>query len=917
MGRQEEDVTTTTTKAMPRGSLARVDALDESHTKTESEDVVGDLLQALSSHNRGEDRMLKEQEKMSAMIVSHNVAMAASATTGNDNAAPTAIRRPSRRRSTPRRNNSYGRRGSTASTATASTGTASTAASSPEQAPTASITNEVDVDDLLEALSKHQHRTTRAAYSEGAVERQLEATELKLVQANNAQAAEETAPPAPRRNTLNTTAHSTVSSPGAFAVTPTGGGGGIGFSDDDDDDTSISGEWQSMVGENTTVSGNDSAPTLGSYDEEMAVANPVDPEQEDNLPEADQFDSIEAQKRRQQSRNRTKTYLGIGFVVGACLLLLIVVFAIRSGGSKSEAPPSPALTEAPTGSPTMAPTSNLEGVLARLPPSTLQKIEESDESPQAKALKWLQEEETYEYPDERRIQRFALATIYYALGGENWFRVLKPGWLDHDLHECEWSFTKDTNLSLHDPLIPEHDLYLLPLNPCSHHTQNRTHQDHVYKNLWLPEGGLRGSQIPGEELALLTGLQVVHLGGNKFLEGSVPTQVGLLSDLEFLELGHNTLMTGALPTQIGLLRRLKNLRINDNQGMHGHVPTQIGRMESLEQFFVAYSNLSGTLPSEMGLLRKAHTITLDGNALTGSLPTQLGQLHQNLKFFGTYGNEMTGTIPSEIGLWTNARFVGVPYNYHTGPVPTQVGNLESVAILSLRDNFLSGSIPSQIGQLGDNLTQLHLYGNQLTSTLPAELFNLHHLELLYLYNNQLTGSIPNEVGQLEYLYYLKLQNNSLTGTIPATLAQIVELEELELQENELTGPVPTELGGFSYLYRLNLADNRLTGTIPSQLAQTEHLEMLYLANNELTGLVPLELGLLEGLAELDVSGNEITGEIPEMLGAHHGDDDHHFDDDHHMDDDHHFDDDHQVQEDHMDDDHHMDDDDHPMDDDHH
>ena len=52
------------------------------------------------------------------------------------------------------------------------------------------------------------------------------------------------------------------------------------------------------------------------------------------------------------------------------------------------------------------------------------------------------------------------------------------------------------------------------------------------------------------------------------------------------------------------------------------------------------------------------------------------------------------------------------------------------------------------------VTDLSLYDNQLTGSIPAELGNLTNLELLSLFNNQLTGAIPAELGGLTNLEVL-------------------------------------------------------------------------------------------------------------------------------------------------------------------
>jgi Leucine-rich repeat (LRR) protein len=74
-------------------------------------------------------------------------------------------------------------------------------------------------------------------------------------------------------------------------------------------------------------------------------------------------------------------------------------------------------------------------------------------------------------------------------------------------------------------------------------------------------------------------------------------------------------------------------------------------------------------------------------------------------------------------------------------------DIESTTEIDLFYNQLTGSIPPEIGCL-TNLTSLMLHGNQLTGEIPVEIGNLTNLTWLVLYDNQLTGDIPVEVCDL-------------------------------------------------------------------------------------------------------------------------------------------------------------------------
>ena len=64
-------------------------------------------------------------------------------------------------------------------------------------------------------------------------------------------------------------------------------------------------------------------------------------------------------------------------------------------------------------------------------------------SPQYRAFAWLQNNEGLSnFTNERKLQRYALATLYYSTSGFNWTR--KDGWLSNE-NECNWEFRCDSD----------------------------------------------------------------------------------------------------------------------------------------------------------------------------------------------------------------------------------------------------------------------------------------------------------------------------------------------------------------------------------------------------------------------------------------------------------------------------------------
>ena len=97
---------------------------------------------------------------------------------------------------------------------------------------------------------------------------------------------------------------------------------------------------------------------------------------------------------------------------------------------------------------------------------------------------------------------------------------------------------------------------------------------------------------------------------------------------------------------------------------------------------------------------------------------------------------------------------------------------------NLTNSRLTGKIPPDIGNL-TNLTELYLWGNQLTG-IPPEIGNLTNLIKLHLGGNELTGSIPVEIGNLTNLTYLGLSDNKLSGEIPQQVCDLIESNNLDI-----------------------------------------------------------------------------------------------------------------------------------------
>lgn len=134
-------------------------------------------------------------------------------------------------------------------------------------------------------------------------------------------------------------------------------------------------------------------------------------------------------------------------------------------------------------------------------------------------------------PITRLPHRFALATLYFATGGDSNAWINNANWLDSNVHECDW------------------------------HKWNCTMQ-------WLLLGGngMRGTLSREITLLPLFGLDLM----TNQLTGSLPTELGQLSTLEGLRLNDNQ-FSAIIPTELGHLTS-SLLYLTLSSGCHTYLP---------------------------------------------------------------------------------------------------------------------------------------------------------------------------------------------------------------------------------------------------------------------------------------------------------------------------------------------------------
>jgi hypothetical protein len=158
----------------------------------------------------------------------------------------------------------------------------------------------------------------------------------------------------------------------------------------------------------------------------------------------------------------------------------------------------------------------------------------------------------------------------------------------------------------------------------------------------------------------------------------------------------------------------------------------------------------------------------------------------------------------------------------TGTPSSSIFKLPSLRELNLEHNEIDFSFDG-ISQ-ATSLAVLRLSGINLNSVVGiGEASNLIELHLT---DNDLTGSIPEELFELTNLRQLFLNYNNLEGRISASISALRNLEELFLFHNRLLGQLPAALGSLSNLRTLALSENNFDGTLPPELNDLSKLEVL-------------------------------------------------------------------------------------------
>lgn len=299
--------------------------------------------------------------------------------------------------------------------------------------------------------------------------------------------------------------------------------------------------------------------------------------------------------------------IGLLFVV-AVFVAMIVLEPIRS--SSDHIDDELRATPIPSTFPTAAPTNKDWVELLSLIRSALdddeyfQKVFVDDpNSPQYQAAMWMTNEDTFRRGNESSaeaeteaegyyysllLQRFALATLYFATGGDEW-----------------------SGCNRLDPICTTQEAgWLSPVDECAWRAISCDDSFTVVRMAFFQQASYRiilSGTLPSE-LSFLTALESMTLRDHHDLAGSIPESLAKLP-LRRLAISH-TQISGSLPA--GLLSKLSLLTSLDleNNMLSGTLHLDEINWTNLTEFDVSSNSFEGNIPINVGqgeLLRKLFT----------------------------------------------------------------------------------------------------------------------------------------------------------------------------------------------------------------------------------------------------------------------------------------------------------------------